>query len=190
MLFSFRDLTDKVLLEEVRGFIKPLEIELSLEGQKVEEGRVIIGCRAGPEENISNVLHEFAHFIEIDEERCNKDGWGLKYGKWIDNPCRLSGYAPAGWHEFSTNKHIKREIRVWAFQVNLGLRFGLKIDIGELAESSQYLPDIFLYDRTVTNDKERRHLIAAEIEELAAQEQYNLESIIKKFEKKKLKLML
>ena len=155
----------------------------------MEGQRVIIGTRAGPKNQLYNVLHELAHFIEIDENRCNKPGWGLKYGKWVDNPFPRP-YSPAGWHEYSTDQHIRREIRVWAYQANLHQHFGLKVDFEDLAEAALYLPDFFLYVKGIRSDKQRVLKVAAEIEFLAAQVQYSFPEIIKELERKRLKLRL
>jgi hypothetical protein len=74
-----------------------------------------IGLKAGPSYNIQNLLHEMSHFVEIDDSRTLKSGWGLKYGKWSDLPY----YAGGGFYEFSSAEHIKREIKVWAYQYSL-----------------------------------------------------------------------
>lgn len=165
---------DKSEIKEIQALIDPIRIETSLEGQKVENGTIFIGSRAGPSSNLDNILHELAHFIEIDEKRMDQHGWGLKYGKWVDSP--FPNRYCSGWYELTTDKHIQREIRVWAYQANLLKYFKLPVDFQDLAEIAPYLPDLWLYKNGKT-DKERVANIARQIEDLAGQISYSFESI-------------
>lgn len=79
---------------QARVFYKP-----GLEGSKWIRGKFYIGDRAGLQVHIGNLLHEIAHFIEIDDERCFKDDWGLIYPQ-----------------QPKTFQAVQREARVWGIQ--------------------------------------------------------------------------
>ena len=187
MIFT-HDISEETL-KDIQSFIQPLQIEIDLEGQKItdENNEIVIGCRAGPDQSLENVLHEFGHFIEIDDKRMNKPGWGLKYGKWVNSPCP-NRYC-SGWYELTTDKHIQREIRVWAFQANLLKHFKLTIDFLDLAGAAPYLPDFYLYKNGKT-DEERIINVAKQIEEMASTVEYSFEKIISEMNRKRTKLLL
>jgi hypothetical protein len=177
---------DSVLLADLRQLVNPLEIEVKLEGQKVENNRVKVGCRAGPSCNFSNLLHEISHFIEIDKKRTIKNGWGLKYGLKVINPYP-NRYTPAVFYEPQTDQQVWREIRVWAIQYNLAKRANIKENFEDLAESSVYLPAFPLFAKGLS-DKAGIAKVAQEIEKLSSCQSYSLESILSQLETKKLYL--
>lgn len=113
-----------------------------VEGNRIIDGRLAVGMRAGPSLSVSNLLHEMAHFVEIDDRRCGMAGWGLK------TP-RVLMYTPHYGHpvydSFKTAQHIEREIRVCAFQANAGAALGVALDVEELARPFLYLPDTWTY---------------------------------------------
>lgn len=47
-------------------------------GNPIRDGVMLFGWRVGPVKEMSGVLHEMAHLIEIDDERCHLPGWGLR----------------------------------------------------------------------------------------------------------------
>lgn len=115
----------------------PIIVDIHHEGQKVDGGIITLGCRAGPGINVSNLLHEMSHFVEIDDARIGQPGWGLRYGKY----CYIPG---CGWYEQHTGKSIRREMRVGVFQYHLGAELGFYADleafIEDYADTSRFLP--------------------------------------------------
>src|SRR5258708_1169089 len=71
-----------------------------LEGNNIiDSGQVELGTWSGPLADIGILFHEMGHFVEINEARMNKDGWGLKYGKYR---C-LHGHS---WYESATAQSV------------------------------------------------------------------------------------
>lgn len=101
--------------------------------QKFEDGKLWIGGRAGPKCDISNLAHEMAHFVEIDDDRCAITGWGLRvpeqwvYDRWCFEPL--------------TNQCTQRECRVAAYQHNLLKWAGVTRTPKYLVKSFYFLPD-------------------------------------------------
>lgn len=114
-----------------------MEIERTLEGQRVEDGVIYLGARTGPCISVDNILHELAHFIEIDEARMHLGGWGFKYGQTITIP----GHGT--WEEFHKDQHINREIRTWAIQWHLQRFIGKPVSARELGKPGKYLPALW-----------------------------------------------
>jgi hypothetical protein len=118
-----------------------VRVDLNVEGMKVEWTNrmqymdprdfngIILGGRAGPQVHVSNLLHEMAHFIEIDDERCTRPGWGLHIrqvylmGKSYNDP--------------NTYQATLREARVGAIQLELAEFFGVKYDADEPADITE-----------------------------------------------------
>ena len=110
-------------------------IKRGLEGQTLTEtGKVLIGDRAGPSLEISNLVHEMCHFVEIDDVRMKMRGWGLRVPEiWVfDRMCV----------EPRTMQMTERELRVAAYQANVLKYLGYSDDTGEITSSFKYLPDI------------------------------------------------
>ena len=137
-----------------------VEIKENLEGQLVLGGTICLGLRAGGEIGESNLCHEMAHLAEIDRERVFSQGWGLKNGKPIDFGDGTIIY------QRTTAQHIDREIRVWAYQLNLHRYFQIDEDASALASSAPYLPDTYLaFDRlpeikSIQSNKQRNNVFA------------------------------
>lgn len=127
-----------------------IQLQTDREGQSVDNGNVIIGCKAGPSLEVSNLLHEMSHLVEIDKPRLTQFGWGLKNGTFwqIGNQ---SGYVP------HTNQSVLREMRVWAFQYNIEQHLGINTTIKELVSAATYLPAFCYMGKT---DKLRFSAIA------------------------------
>ena len=106
-----------------------------------------------------NILHEIAHFIEIEEHRCFKQSWGLNKGVWVlvlngedyehvwnrklnkylaENPGAI---VEGVLHDFWTPKHLLRECRVWSIQNQLGLGCGLPDCSEEFSQTMNFMPN-------------------------------------------------
>lgn len=130
----------------------PVRLDLKREGQSVDDGVVSIGPIAGPDSCWTNLIHEMAHLVEIDIARVNQYGWGLRYGKYWEM------FGRSG-HEPQTDQQVRREERVWAFQLNLQAEYGVHIDELEMVSSAVYLP-AFCYVKIGINDQDRLKIIA------------------------------
>lgn len=100
------------------------------------EAVVFVGDRAGPENHVTNLCHELAHFVEIEDYRMTRYNWGLTVPSVyiVDRLCV----------EPRTTQITEREIRVAAYQYNLLNYIGCKRTIKNLVSSYQYLPDFML----------------------------------------------
>ena len=161
-------LTDDPKVEHIRNKIKadffydaPVLLDNDVQGQRVVDGKVIIGPRAGPESCYTNLVHEMAHLVEIDIDRINQHGWGLRYGKYWEIYGQ-SGYEP------QTDQAVCREARVWALQLNLLQEYGVKIHATEIVSSAVYL-SAFCYvkirkkSNQPENDKRRLEVVARKV---------------------------
>lgn len=120
----------------------PLIARVELEGQEIDESlRVpILGFRAGTEVSVTNLIHEMCHFVEIDDKRMTRSGWGLRYGTRIEVLGRH-------YDEPATCQATMREIRVVAYQSNVYAHLGITWHSdSELADLlCRFMPDaIFL----------------------------------------------
>lgn len=97
-----------------KPFDCPIQVRVELQGNDIENGKLQLGCRAGPVEDVYNLLHEMCHFVEIDDARMLCRNWGLRlpeqyipgrYGRMAQIPVTIAA--------------IERELRVIAFQWNL-----------------------------------------------------------------------
>jgi hypothetical protein len=173
MIFH-NDVVDLEMLHDIRQMVDPLEVDVNVNGQDIRNGRVVVGCKAGPLVAISHLLHEVCHFIEIDNRRVLKWGWGLKYGKTVPNPYPTA-YAPSYFQEFRTDQHIQRETRVWAMQYVLSKSVNVEVDAYNLAGSAKYLPEFSYFVKGT--DEEATKVIADRIEALAHTEEYSIDAI-------------
>ena len=108
----------------------------------VKDGRLHLALWAGPSADLFNLFHEMAHFIEIDNRRCHKPGWGLKTGKWVTIAGR---YVSEG---MFTNKAIEREIRCFAIQTHFHTHYGLTGEdetVKYMAELCKYIDGLLHY---------------------------------------------
>ena len=94
---------------------------------------VMKGAGTSEDDQIANLCHEMAHFVEIDDDRCTAHGWGLKYPERfvIDRTC----YEPV------TCNGVMREIRVLAYQKNVQRFLGCSQDIHETTIALEHLED-------------------------------------------------
>lgn len=119
-------------------------IKIRKEGQSLYGNKFVLGCRAGPQINITNLFHEMAHLAEREEDKLLQKpsyAWGFSFGKpWeIGN---FSGFEP------STDASVRREIRVWAYQWSLQRQFGIKDSIYNTIRPIVYLPAFVYYHRS------------------------------------------
>jgi len=167
-----------------------VRLEWNLEGQKIENNLPVIGARAGPEIKAWNLLHEMAHFVEIDDDRMCSYGWGLRVPEVFvyDRMCV----------EPTTTQMTKREIRVIAFQRNVMVYLGMEEPASKSVNSLHFLPDhtlvpledgspAYIEGRPVCKslkqtDKSRMKWIANQVE--ALQSKYTLEFFISEWERK------
>ena len=88
---------------------------------------------AGPVADISNLVHEMAHFVEIDEARMTRFGWGLDVpqvhigGQSCDQPV--------------TCQATKRELRVMAYQASVLKYLGFPKSIRNLVQPLVFMSD-------------------------------------------------
>lgn len=138
---------------------RPISFSESLEGQSVEEGNFVLGCKAGPHYHVSNLAHEMCHFAELEIPRILKkphSGWGFKYGKYWQIGM-ASGYEP------QTDQSVRREIRTWAYQWSLMQAMQIPIDdeddsLLNLVSSSVYLHAFANYKWAVIPAEEREEM--------------------------------
>lgn len=97
-----------------------------VEGNEIENGKLILGMRAYTDVSVDNLLHEMSHFVEIDDDRCGMLGWGLRVaricvmGTWCTN--------------IQTFQACEREIRVHGIQRVLASTANAPFDAREKAE--------------------------------------------------------
>ncbi len=105
-------------------------------GQYCSGNKYFVGGHAGPSKNISNLLHEIGHFAEREVEKLKlfpSNGWGFYPGKFWQ--------IGTNWgHWQSTDEQVKRESRVWAFQLSAQIHLGLSDSPYELVSSADWLP--------------------------------------------------
>lgn len=118
-------------------FRGPLSYSESVEGNSVRDsGEMILGLRSGPEVCVSALVHEMAHFIEIDDSRAFSTGWGLEF-----RIVEIMGHSCC---EPTTCQGLLREVRVCAIQMQLSSHFGMspdKADLEYTVKSLRHLPD-------------------------------------------------
>lgn len=112
-----------------------LEISLEIEGQRVRGRKILFGLRSGPVRvSLSALVHEVAHFIEIDEDRMTEDGWGLVAPEmWIPGH-------PHPICEPVTDRMLEREIRVVSIQSYLHEALGIGDDVLDTLEALRFIP--------------------------------------------------
>lgn len=88
-------------------------------GSTVEEDGLVFGTGT-KEKDMGSLVHEMAHFLEIDEDRCLQPGWGLRVPQ--REICGQLFYEP------QTFSLCARELRVMAIQRVLHQQFGMVFD--------------------------------------------------------------
>lgn len=155
---------------------KPVLQAIEDESQKIQSnGGVTLGCMAGPSMEVSNLIHEMSHFVEIDDARMNVYGWGLSYGKEITIPGHGTFHEPVTWQA------TQRELRVFAYQVNVHEKFSVKMSFKEIAETLHHVHDYYM----VPSDRDKREpFLITRLKKLVAQPRYSFESFEKEWKRK------
>jgi hypothetical protein len=115
-------------------FYGPLSYDEKIQGNMIHENGMTLGMRAGPETAESNLLHEMAHFIEIDDARAFSYRWGLSNPK-VEIMGRIC-------LEPQTCQDVLREIRVIAIQSKLADLFDVPGQIEENVNALKFLEDM------------------------------------------------
>lgn len=134
----------------------PILIKESLEGSLVnDQKQLVLGCRAGPVEDVDNLLHEMGHFIEIPDHRILISGWGLTYPEIeiCHQICR----------EPSTTQAVERELRVFAIQKHLYEIAQIKIPIRYNEDKSKLIE--WMNDYVLIKDSDKKHWCISKIDE-------------------------
>lgn len=158
----------------------PVSLDMDLEGQSIDEqGNFILGGRAGPGVEVSNLVHEMAHLAEREIPKLLEKpnfAWGFSFGKYWE-VFGQSGFEP------QTDRSVLRERDVWAYQISICHHYGISLEtedeegeeeIYQVIKSAVYLPAFCLYARNLyghldykdREEKALRHL-AAEVKELS-----------------------
>jgi hypothetical protein len=111
-----------------------IAINYEIEGQAILNGQIHLGSKAGPSNNVSNLIHEMCHLVEIDDNRLTAPNWGFKYGT-------EQSIMGKSFSTYNSIPCIEREIKVWAYQQNLHNLFNIKSTPLEFAKLIVYLGD-------------------------------------------------
>lgn len=116
---SCEDVKDVVIPKQILDLFEGAAVEFhpERESQSVEDGVVKLGLLCGPAYTWEALVHEMAHFIEIDEARMNRNAWGFRW------PSK-DGYPM----DFQNSAHIERELRVFAISLHLFEYAGVRVD--------------------------------------------------------------
>lgn len=141
----FKGLTpeDTTLLERVRDeFFKDSPIAIDTVKHSTqwldERGKLVLGVWAGPRAKTDNLLHEMAHFVEIDQPRMGMCAWGLRLPKMHYMPGQYGGHS---WCEPKTMQISARELRVMALQHHLHLHLGIEPWREKVGALMKWFPD-------------------------------------------------
>lgn len=107
-------------------------ISEQIEGMSVLYRRIILGARLATIVSPSALIHEMAHFVEIDYGRIAKTGWGLKLRE-IEIAGRVC-------KDPLTMQATERELRVCAYEANIEEKHGITKIEGTI-ESLDFMPD-------------------------------------------------
>ncbi len=167
---------DEAVLARVRDeFFKSSPIGIDTEKHATqwldEHGRLMFGVWAGPAAQTDNLLHEMAHFVEIDERRMGMHGWGLRLPKmhYIPGP-----YGGSSWCEPKTMQISAREIRVMAYQHHLHVYLGIAPWRERVPRLLGFLPD--WYNVPGQRDGGRARWVWSVYDRLIAAPRYSLAS--------------
>jgi len=174
----------------IRKYFAPhneIIVKKNFEGQKIIDNRYLIGMRAGPSQDIDNLLHEMCHFVEIEEERLIKrppSSWGLSPGKFWQ--------IGSNWgFETFTDDQVKREQRVWAYQLSLHSNINNQIanvdDSLNLVSSARFLNAWTYYQPFETKtykDEDRIKKLAEETLVMSNTEEYSYDKWLDEWNKR------
>lgn len=177
----------------------PFIVSDDVQGQKISnDGKIVFGLRcASISYDLVVLIHEIAHFVEIDEKRMFKHMWGLKvpekwlFGQWCIEPV--------------TNQATMRELRVGAIQMNifewLGEKgfveykrnlfgdyechhktnmYSLEESIENFVDSMKYMPDWYLIPGK--GDEKRKVWLTAKLKKFM--KVYTIEWFLRRWEQR------
>lgn len=105
-----------------------------LQGQRVDDkGVIFVGNRAGPSTRFAYLIHELAHFAEVEDSRMQIYGWGLTVPSVII--CGTTCVEPV------TRAMTERELRVTAYQLNVLESLGAPTQAHYLVDALKYMSD-------------------------------------------------
>jgi hypothetical protein len=183
-MLTITDEIDKDVLARVEKALlpatnSPIAFDLKVEGQRVndQQNQFLIGPWAGPQADVSNLLHEAAHFAEREVDKLLLfpfSSWGFSYGKYWEIGTH-SGYEP------STDQAVRREQRVWAYQLSTLRHFGIKETAFDLVSSVVYLSAWCFYQPFVNksnyNDRSKIRRLASETR-IMSENEYTYEAFL------------
>ena len=156
---------------------KRLRISHYIAYQAVMDGQLLFGTKnARGQHSLEILLHEMAHFVEIDEARMSVNGWGLSM-----KPAR----APR------RSADVRRELRVLAFEMNITRALCLDVDVFALA--SVTIPTLpgwkhFWAQQTPSDRRDKRRCIRRQVKALARQPRYSFDAFSREWHKRRSKL--
>jgi hypothetical protein len=140
MFFERKNNIDQNILAKIKDAFLNNDVivyDPKIEGQKTnDKNQYLVGPWAGPQADISNLLHEVCHFAEREIDKLKlfpSYAWGFSFGKYWEL-CGQSGYEP------STAQAVLREQRVWAYQLSMLREYGIDEDPEDLVKSVVYVP--------------------------------------------------
>ncbi len=147
-MFLFEDESnlDQDLLSDVLNmFFKntPVSVKPSIEGYRIENGEYVLGCMAGPSCDMSNLFHEMGHLAEREIPKLLErpwSGWGYGQGRYWEFGGRFG-------FEAQTDQSVRREARIWAFQLSLQRYFGIQKSPYDTVSAAEYLDAFGIYAR-------------------------------------------
>jgi hypothetical protein len=103
-----------------------------LQGYDIREGQLVLGLRSYEDIKLENALHELCHLVDCEDDNIFKiPYWGLKVKRFR-----------------TTDQHIQREIKIFAYQQNLSPVFKIPFNLNKMAEIAMFLPDADLFKYT------------------------------------------
>jgi hypothetical protein len=152
------------------------------EGQRIRAGKLLLGTKIGPKlHELTALIHEMGHLVEIDDERVLRRGWGFSYGE-------STIVFGAVHHEPSSYSATLRECRVMAIQRIMQKSVGIESSIRELLSPLVYMHDWCLVPGRTANstlpevDEARFRFLTEYLENFA--KTLSLESIMEEWERK------
>jgi hypothetical protein len=158
----------------------PIVYEKDLEGQKInEQGQFVIGPRYGPEASVKGTLHEMGHFAEREIDKLLEfpyNSWGFSYGKYWQ--------IGTSWgYESQTDQSVRREQRVWAFQIAAQRHYEVDEDPYDTIKSATWLPAWCYYqpipgEDLGYKDEKRKLVLLAKETDLMSRNEYTFEAML------------
>jgi len=127
----------------------PIQVVVELQGNNItEDGKLQVGCRAGPSIEAWHFCHEVCHFVEIDDERMLMQNWGLRVPeKWVIDRFVC---------EPETLQATERELRTLAYQWHLHKLLNIKSTPAAMVSALVYMPDFWLVPGGWSKNDEKR----------------------------------